>query len=63
MTLTLGDLRSKLASDLLTKYMRRSALTRERRWWQIRRSISNSEEVIDEKLNEIDIPGNGAFFV
>ena len=36
--------------------MSRSALTRERRWWQIRRTISNSEGVIDEKLDEIDVP-------
>ena len=30
--------------------MSRSALTREKRWWQKKRSISNSEKVIDEKL-------------
>ena len=34
MTLTLGDLRSKLPSDLSrSRSMSRSALTRKRRWW------------------------------
>ena len=48
---------------LVTKYMSRSALTRERRWWKHQCSISNSEEVIDEKIDEIDVPENGTFFV
>ena len=43
--------------------MSRSASTRERRWWQNQRCISNSEEVIDEKLDEIGVPENGTFFV
>ena len=29
--------------------------------WQNQRSISNSEEGIDEKIDEIDTPGNGTF--
>ena len=62
-TLTLDDLRSKLSSDLsITKYMSRSALTRERRWWQ-NRSISNSVDVINEKLSRKTNPGNRTFFV
>ena len=65
MTLTMGDLRSKLPSDLSGSQsigMSRSASARERRWWQIHRSISNSEDVIDENLDEIDVPEKGAFF-
>ena len=45
------------------KYMSRSALTRERRWCQNQRSISNSEEVIDEKLSRKTNPGNWTFLV
>ena len=63
-TLTLADLRSKLPSDVsgVTRYMSRFTLTRERRWWQIQRPVSNSKEVIDEKLDEIDVPGKRNIF-
>ena len=46
----------------VTKYMSRSASTRERWWWRNHRSISKREEVIGEKLDEIDVPENGTFF-
>ena len=42
--------------------MSRSALTRERRWWQIHRFISNSEEVIDEKTSRNRRPGKRNIF-
>ena len=60
--LTLADLRSKLRSDL----SKSQSICVDPPWREKdenQRSILNNEEVIDKKLDEIDVPENGTFFV